>query len=183
MIVDEAYLEYTPTSHLVPRSRSYVKVQIFWYFEPLTKSTDSRAFLSAIRLRPLNCRRIYAIKASARPRPWVASTSRPHPPHWMTQHMCGASAPPLRQKGQSGMSFLMNLACSTRTHRQTSSFFDAGLPQSELANAFRTSGVEIVRSFSPYTNWARITIGLPEENRVAQRLLREVLRRFAKNSL
>jgi histidinol-phosphate aminotransferase len=54
-------------------------------------------------------------------------------------------------------------------------FFDAGCPQTELAASFRTRGVDIGRTFPPYTNWARITIGRPEENRIVQQGLRETL--------
>jgi histidinol-phosphate aminotransferase len=54
-------------------------------------------------------------------------------------------------------------------------FFNAGRPQAELAASLRARGVDIGRTFPPYTNWARITIGRPEENRIAQQNLREIL--------
>jgi histidinol-phosphate aminotransferase len=54
-------------------------------------------------------------------------------------------------------------------------FFDAGRPQAELAASLRARGVDIGRTFPPYTNWARITIGRPEENRIVQRNLSEIL--------
>lgn len=54
-------------------------------------------------------------------------------------------------------------------------FFDAGRPQTELAASLRARGVDIGRTFPPYTNWARITIGRPEENRIVQQRLREIL--------
>jgi histidinol-phosphate aminotransferase len=54
-------------------------------------------------------------------------------------------------------------------------FFDAGQPQPKLAEALRACGVEIGRPHTPFTNWARITIGLPEENLRAQAALRKVL--------
>jgi histidinol-phosphate aminotransferase len=54
-------------------------------------------------------------------------------------------------------------------------FFDAGRPQTELAASLRARGVDIGRTFPPYTNWARITIGRPEENRIVQQSLREIL--------
>ncbi|MDW5264668.1 MULTISPECIES: histidinol-phosphate transaminase [Acidobacteriaceae] len=59
-------------------------------------------------------------------------------------------------------------------------FFDAGRPQAELAAAFRARNVDIGRTFSPSLTWARITVGLPEENRIAQQQLREVLRDIPK---
>jgi histidinol-phosphate aminotransferase len=54
-------------------------------------------------------------------------------------------------------------------------FFDTGLPQAELAAALRAQGIDIGRPHPPYTNWARVTIGLPEENLRAQAALRQVL--------
>ncbi|MBB6144158.1 histidinol-phosphate aminotransferase [Silvibacterium bohemicum] len=54
-------------------------------------------------------------------------------------------------------------------------FFDAGRPQAQLAAALRTEGVEIGRTFPPYTNWARVTIGQPEENHIVQQQIRKIL--------
>jgi len=55
-------------------------------------------------------------------------------------------------------------------------FFDAGRPQPALAAAMRERGVDIGRPHPPYTNWARITIGLPSENLRAQDALRTSLK-------
>jgi histidinol-phosphate aminotransferase len=55
-------------------------------------------------------------------------------------------------------------------------FFDAGRPQPILAAAMREGGVDIGRPHPPYTNWARITIGLPSENLRAQNALRAGLK-------
>jgi histidinol-phosphate aminotransferase len=54
-------------------------------------------------------------------------------------------------------------------------FFDAGRPQAEFAAAMLAKGVDIGRAHPPYTNWARITIGLPKENLRAQAALAELL--------
>jgi histidinol-phosphate aminotransferase len=54
-------------------------------------------------------------------------------------------------------------------------FFDAGWPQRDVAAAFRTRGIEIGRAFPPYESWVRITIGRPEQNKVAQWHLRDLL--------
>jgi histidinol-phosphate aminotransferase len=54
-------------------------------------------------------------------------------------------------------------------------FFDAHRPQAEVASALRARGVVVGRLFSPYKTWVRITIGLPEQNRIAQSELRAVL--------
>jgi histidinol-phosphate aminotransferase len=55
-------------------------------------------------------------------------------------------------------------------------FFDSGRPQPELAAAMRERGIDIGRAHAPYTNWARITIGLPSENLRAQDALRASLK-------
>ncbi len=54
-------------------------------------------------------------------------------------------------------------------------FFDAGRPQAELAAVMLARGVNIGRAHLPYQNWARITIGLPEENLRAQAALSAIL--------
>ena len=50
-------------------------------------------------------------------------------------------------------------------------FFDAGRPQPELAARMRSEGIDIGRPHPPFTNWARVTIGLPKENQRAQAAL------------
>jgi histidinol-phosphate aminotransferase len=55
-------------------------------------------------------------------------------------------------------------------------FFETGRPHAEIAAAMRVRGVDIGRSFPPLDRWARISVGLPEENSLAQVSLREVLR-------
>jgi histidinol-phosphate aminotransferase len=54
-------------------------------------------------------------------------------------------------------------------------FFDTGRPQTDFAAAMLAKGIDIGRAHPPYTNWARITVGLPEENRRAQAAMTEVL--------
>jgi histidinol-phosphate aminotransferase len=54
-------------------------------------------------------------------------------------------------------------------------FFESGRPQQELAAAFRRRGIDIGRGFPPLDRWARISIGLPEENARARQALREIL--------
>lgn len=55
-------------------------------------------------------------------------------------------------------------------------YFDAGRPHAEVAKALAADGIVIGRAFPPYENWARITIGLPEENARAQAALAKLLR-------
>jgi histidinol-phosphate aminotransferase len=61
-------------------------------------------------------------------------------------------------------------------------FFNARMPQPRLAAAMLSQGIDIGRAHPPYVNWARITIGLPEENRRAQAALRHTLEGTAADS-
>jgi len=54
-------------------------------------------------------------------------------------------------------------------------FVRAGRPQASLAAAFAERGIDIGRAFPPLDDWARISIGLPEENARARRALREIM--------
>jgi histidinol-phosphate aminotransferase len=56
-------------------------------------------------------------------------------------------------------------------------FFGTGRPHEEIAAAFLAHGVQIGRSFPPLDRWIRISIGLPEENTLAIKVLRQILRR------
>src|SRR5262249_30869817 len=54
-------------------------------------------------------------------------------------------------------------------------FFETGRPHAEFAAAMSARGIDIGRSFPPLERWARISLGLPEENALARSALREVL--------
>ena len=56
-------------------------------------------------------------------------------------------------------------------------FFNAGRPQAQLAAFMLDADINIGRPHPPFTNWARISIGLPEENRRAQAVLKELMRK------
>jgi histidinol-phosphate aminotransferase len=70
----------------------------------------------------------------------------------------------------------MNTIAQTTDTHTNFVFFDAGCPQPALAAALRERGIDIGRAQPPYTNWARITIGLPQENLRAQDALRASLK-------
>lgn len=53
-------------------------------------------------------------------------------------------------------------------------FFQTGRPHVEVAAAMMKESVSIARAFPPMTDWARISIGLPEENALARAALRKV---------
>jgi hypothetical protein len=68
----------------------------------------------------------------------------------------------------------------TRTHSAADFvFFNTGHPQPEIAAVLHNRGIEIGTQFPPYDTWARISIGLPAENRIVQQQIREVLRSSA----
>jgi len=54
-------------------------------------------------------------------------------------------------------------------------FFETGMPHAEFAAALTKDGVEIGRAFPPYDRWARVSIGLPEENALARAAVRKLL--------
>jgi histidinol-phosphate aminotransferase len=54
-------------------------------------------------------------------------------------------------------------------------FFESGHDHEALAAAFLAQGIDIGRSFPPLDRWARISIGLPEENKRAIDALRKIL--------
>jgi len=54
-------------------------------------------------------------------------------------------------------------------------FFETGIPHADFAAALLKEGVDIGRAFPPYDRWARISIGLPEENAFARAAVRKML--------
>jgi histidinol-phosphate aminotransferase len=58
-------------------------------------------------------------------------------------------------------------------------FFDSGQPHDAVAQSMRERGVQVARAFPPYSNWIRITIGTPSENQKAREALRQILKRGA----
>jgi histidinol-phosphate aminotransferase len=54
-------------------------------------------------------------------------------------------------------------------------FFETGMPHVDFVASLLKDGVDIGRAFPPYDRWARISIGLPEENAVARAAVRKVL--------
>jgi histidinol-phosphate aminotransferase len=54
-------------------------------------------------------------------------------------------------------------------------FLETGIPHGDFAASLLKSGVDIGRAFPPYDRWARISIGLPQENALAQAAVRKLL--------
>ena len=55
-------------------------------------------------------------------------------------------------------------------------FFETKRPHKEVAEVLLREGVEIGRSFEPYDQWVRISIGLPNENALAREAVRKLMR-------
>jgi histidinol-phosphate aminotransferase len=56
-------------------------------------------------------------------------------------------------------------------------FFESGMPHAEFSGALLKEGIEIGHLFPPYDRWARVSIGLPEENSRARAAVRKILQR------
>lgn len=55
-------------------------------------------------------------------------------------------------------------------------FFDSGQPHADLAAALAARGVIVARAFPPYGTWLRVTIGRPEDNARAREALAATLK-------
>ncbi|WP_213803891.1 histidinol-phosphate transaminase [Granulicella sp. dw_53] len=174
-IVDEAYLEYTPdfaSRSAVSLVRDGANVMVFRTFDkihalagmPIGYVLAPRALADALRKQgagdaeSLGRMNIVAASAALRDTAQVERTRKT-----------------VAHERETWLSVLRDLKLE---HTQTSAnfvFFNAGQPQPKLAAAMLAQGVDIGRAHPPYTNWARITIGLPEENRRAQAALKSSL--------
>jgi histidinol-phosphate aminotransferase len=54
-------------------------------------------------------------------------------------------------------------------------FFETKRPHKLVAEALLREGIEIGRAFDPYSQWVRISIGLPEENKMARNAVKKLL--------
>ena len=54
-------------------------------------------------------------------------------------------------------------------------FFETGVPHDHFAAALLREGIEIGNTYAAYDLWARISIGLPEENAIARAAVRKLL--------
>jgi histidinol-phosphate aminotransferase len=179
VIVDEAYLEYTTdfeTRSAVSLVREGADVLVFRTFDkihglaglPIGYSIVPKALGTALRkqgigdaesLGRLNIAAASAALADQAHVQEVRSTVATERKKWMA---------------------ILDSQKLARTDSQANFvFFDAGHPQQFVAAAMRDHGVVIGRSFPPYTNWVRITIGQPAENRIAQESLRATVERNA----
>jgi histidinol-phosphate aminotransferase len=61
-------------------------------------------------------------------------------------------------------------------------FFETGIPHVDFSAALLKEGIDIGRAFPPYDRWARISIGLPEENALARAAVRRILSARARST-
>lgn len=73
------------------------------------------------------------------------------------------------------MALLRELGIRHADSRGNFVFFETRRPHREFAAALLAQGVGIGRAFPPLGTWARISIGLPEENALARAAVRRVL--------
>ena len=175
-IVDEAYLEYTndfEKRSTVSLVRDGANVLVFRTFDkihglaglPIGYSIVPRELMNALRKEGLG-------DAESLGRLNIASASAALSD---TAHVRQVRSIVASERGK-WIAFLDSLKLRHTDTHTNFVFFDAGRPQQELARTLRQNGVDIGRTFTPYTNWARVTIGLPEENEIAQSKLRDMCR-------
>ena len=175
VIVDEAYLEYTTdfeTRSAVSLTREGANVLVFRTFDkihglaalPMGYTLAPRPIAEAVRKQGVG-------NAESLGRLNLAAASAALADTAYIRHTRSVIATE-RDKWNS---VLDELNFSHTDSRANFIFFNAGRPQTEIAAAMRAANINIGRAFPPYTNWARITIGRPDENGIAQQRLREIL--------
>jgi histidinol-phosphate aminotransferase len=175
VIVDEAYLEFTNdfrTRSAVSLTRDGANVLVFRTFDkihglaglPIGYTIAPRALAATLRAQGLG-------DAESLGRLNIAAASAALSDTAHTDRIRIAVA---RERNK----WIKILDELHVPHTQSSAnyvFFDTGRPQSEVAQSMRAKGIEIARAFPPYDNWARISIGTPEEGERARHALRKVL--------
>lgn len=176
VIVDEAYLEYTEdfaNRSAVSLAREGANVIVFRTFDkihglaglPIGYALTPAPIAAALRKQG-------AGDAEALGRLNIAAAAAALADTAQVAHTREAVA----RERETWLTVLRDLKLPHTATRANFVFFDAGQPQPRLAEALRAHGIDIGRPHPPYTNWARITIGLPEENLRAQNALRQASR-------
>jgi histidinol-phosphate aminotransferase len=175
VIVDEAYLEYTDdfmSRSAVSLLRDGANVMVFRTFDkihalaglPIGYVLAPRALADALRKQgagdaeSLGRLNIVAASAALRDTAQVDRTRKA-----------------VAHERNIWLSVLRDLKLQHSEPNANFIFFNARMAQPMLAAAMLSQGIDIGRAHPPYTNWARVTIGLPEENRRAQAALRHAL--------
>jgi len=172
VIVDEAYLEYTQefeTRSAVSLVREGANILVFRTFDkiyglaglPIGYSIVPKELGNALRKQGIG-------DAESLGRLNIAAASAALADRIHVSKVRSAIA----TERKKWVSVLEDLGLSNTDSHANFIFFDAGRPQELVADAMRDHGIVIGRSFAPYANWSRITIGQPAENRAAQQGLR-----------
>ncbi|MDE1178238.1 MAG: histidinol-phosphate transaminase [Edaphobacter sp.] len=176
VIVDEAYLEFTPdfwTRSAVSLVRDGANVLVFRTFDkihglaglPIGYTLAPKKLAATLRGQGLgdaeSLGRLNMAAASA------ALSDRDH-----TDRVRIAVA----SERQKWFLLLEELRIPHTQSVTNFVFFDTARPQVEVAARMKEQGVQVARAFSPYSNWVRVTIGTPTENEIARHALRQTLR-------
>ncbi|MEJ0024489.1 MAG: histidinol-phosphate transaminase [Rhizomicrobium sp.] len=175
VIVDEAYLEFEPDfadRTAVALTREGANVVVF------------RTFAKVYGLAGLS------IGYAVAPKPLAASLKAKGlgAPHELNRLALAAASASLRDSGyvpavrakviaerQEWNALLDGLGIRRSDSRGNFVFFETGRPHEPFAAALLAEGIEIARAFPPLDRWARISIGLPDENARARAAVRKLL--------
>ena len=176
VVVDEAYLEYTAdfdTRSAASLVREGANLVVFRTFDkihglagmPIGYVLAPRSLADALRKEGAGdaegLGRLNLVAASAA----LADTAQ-----------VASTREAVAKERSLWLSVLRELNLPHTDSRANFVFFDTGRPQPTVAAAMREQGIDIGRAHPPYTNWARITIGLPSDNLRAQNALRARLK-------
>ena len=175
VIVDEAYLEFTPdfeSRSAVSLVRDGANVLVFRTFDkihglaglPLAYTLAPREL--AATLRKQGARSAEEIGRLSMLAGSVALAD--------TTHVAGVRTTVAAERAK-WISILDELQLPHTQSAANFIFFNSGHPHAKIAAGMLSRGVQVARAFTPYGTWVRITIGLPAENASAQTALREVL--------
>jgi histidinol-phosphate aminotransferase len=175
VIVDEAYLDYTDDAAqrtLAERVRSGDNVVVLRTFSklhalaslPFGYALGPSSLLDELRQRgvgsPRSLNRL-AVRAAA------ASLRDP-------KHLARVRAQVAVERAR-WHQVLESLNVRHSDARASFVFFENSRSQAQIASALAAEGIDIGRSFPPFLNWTRISIGLPTENQRVQAALRRLL--------
>lgn len=91
-----------------------------------------------------------------------------------TQYVSAVAAK-VAQERQIWLDLLHRLKVNVTESNGNFVFFETGMPHENFASSLLRDGIDIGRSFPPYDLWARISIGLPDENAKARTAVRKLL--------
>jgi histidinol-phosphate aminotransferase len=176
VIVDEAYLEFTPDFEqrtVAGLVRDGAQVAVFRTFSKIyglaslaigyvlapAPLAESMKRLGVGAFFGLNRLSLIAATASLKDRDYVGSTRARVKTERDAWHEL----------------FRMRKARFTDAHGNFV-FFDAGKPHRVVAEALAAQGIEVGRGYPPLDTWVRISIGLPDENAIARRAVADLIR-------